>query len=288
MQTLRRTPYHRPGTLAEALRLKRADPDARFVAGGTDLLLRLADGRLRAGALISLRAIGELSGLALEGAALRIGALTCLTDVLEDPLVGRRYPVLVQAVRRMACEQIRNSATIGGNLCNASPCADTAPPLLVLGARARMRGPGGRREVALEDFFVGPGETCLQADELLEAILVDPPAAGARAAFHKLGRVRVDVSLATVAVLVELDGARCRRARVAAGAVAPLPLRLIPVEDLLEGELLTPELLARAQELAAGSVAPITDVRASEEHRRHVVGVFVRRALEGLCAEESA
>ncbi|MFQ5844440.1 MAG: FAD binding domain-containing protein, partial [Planctomycetota bacterium] len=183
---------------------------------------------------------------------------------------------------RLGSPQIRNVATVGGNLCRAAPGADLAPPLLVHEARVRLRGAAGSRDLPLEEFMLGPGETCLGPGEVLGAVLLDPPPAGARTVFLKKGRVRMDLSLVSVAVLLELEGKRCRRARVAAGSVAPTPLRLRRVEALLEGRPITPAVAAEARAAAAAEVAPITDVRATESYRRRIAGVFVERALSRL------
>lgn len=283
-----RVEYHRPRSLEEACALKAKLPEAAWIAGGTDLLLRVKHGTQSSRSLISLRGLGELAGLELREGA-RIGSGTRLADILRDEAVRARFPVLAQAVATMGSVQVRNVATLGGNVCRASPCADTAPPLLVLGARLRLRGTDGEREVPVEDFFVGPGETAVASDELLTEILVDDPPSGSRGAFLSRGRVRVDLSLASVAVLVEMesDGATCRRARVAAGAVAPTPLRLPAVEAHLEGARLDRDVVARAGELARDGVKPISDVRASADYRRHVTGVMVKRALRACLDGET-
>jgi carbon-monoxide dehydrogenase medium subunit len=275
--------YFKPTSLEEALRLKRMTAGSRFIAGGTDLMVQIKKGTARPPALISLRSIGELAGIDVNGAA-RIGSMVPLGDLVQHPALRERDPVLVQAVRRMGSTQIRNAATLGGNVCNASPAADGALPLLVLDARLRLLGEDGYREVPVADYFVGPGETTRGRDEILTAILLEPPEPGARAVFLRKERVHMDLAMVNVAVLLatETDGRTCRTARVAAGAVASTPLRLGEVESLLEGQALTPELLVRAQEAARAGVAPITDLRASADYRRHITGVFVRRAVEIL------
>lgn len=282
---MKRIDYHRPRSLAEALELRGGIEGARWVAGGTDLLVQIKGGAPAPAALISLRSLPELAGIDLaEGG--RIGAGTTLAEILEHEGLRARYPVLVQAVERMACAQIRNTATIGGNLCNASPCADTAPPLLVLGARVRILGPSGERELhirerelPIEELFTGPGETALAAEEILAEIRLPPPAEGSRAVYRCRGRVGVDLSIASVAVLLELEGETCRRARIAAGAVAPTPLRLPEAEAVLAGSAVTAERAARAGEIASGAVAPISDVRAGLDYRRWITGVLLRRAI---------
>jgi len=259
--------YHRPTSLDEAMRLLAADPDAQYLAGGTDLLV----GATPPQTIVSLRNLPGLS----EVTPTRIGALATVGEV-----VRRGAPaLLVEAARRLGSEQIRSVATVGGNLCRAAPCADLALPLLCLEAVAEIAGPRGVRETPLDEFFRGPGITCLERGELLTAVRWAPPDPSACGVFLKKVRVRMDLSIASVAVLLERQATTCRRVRIAAGSVAPTPLRLREVEALLEGRPITDELLAEAGALASRSVAPITDVRSTAEYRRHVTGVFVRRAV---------
>lgn len=277
--------YHRPRTLAEVFTLQAANAGARFIAGGTDVQVGRWTWGGRPSALISLRAVPELHGIDVgpkKDTEARIGAATLVGEIAEHGGLAERYPALVAAARRLGSPQIRNAATAGGNLCRAAPCADLAPPLIVYGARLRLRRPDGEREVPVEEFMRGPGVTCLLPGELLTDIVVPAPPAGARATFLKKGRVYMDLSLASVALLVVLEDGVCRRARVAAGSVGPTPLRLREVEERLEGEPLTDALLAEAGDLAAASVLPITDVRTTAEYRRTIVGVFVERGLRGL------
>jgi aerobic carbon-monoxide dehydrogenase medium subunit len=274
--------YHRPRSLEEALQLRRAHENARYISGGTDVLVQIHKLGRRPDALVSLSSIPELQGIELDGRELRIGAATPIREIVRHEGLRELCPVLALAAGRLGSPQIRNRATIGGNLCNASPCADTATPLLVLEARVRARGERGIRELSLEELFRGPGGTRLEDGEILTDILVPRPAPGARATFRKKGRVHMDLAVASVAVLVELDGPICRRARLAAGSVAPVPLRLRPVEELLAGKPLDAAVIAAAGAAAERAVSPITDIRSTEEYRRRMVGVFVRRALEEL------
>lgn len=273
--------YHKPSSLDEALALQGKIPGARFIAGGTDLMVNIKNGDERPPALISLRSIPELSGIE-ENGVMRIGAMTTISELIEHPTLGERFPVLVEAARRHSGPQIRNVATIGGNLCNCSPCADTATPLLVLDAKARIRNARESRDIPIDEFFKGPGETCLASGEIMTAILLDPPRKNAKSTFMKKGRVKTDLATASIAVLLEMDGNRCRMARIAAGSVAPVPLRLTEVEELLEGNVISEEILDKARKAAEGNVVPITDIRATEEYRRRIVGVYVRRAIEKL------
>jgi CO/xanthine dehydrogenase FAD-binding subunit len=276
--------YHRPASLAEALALKKSTPDARFIAGGTDLMVRLREGTPRPPALISLRGVEALSGIEL-GSPIRFGALTPVADVLEHRALGEAHPVFAQAARTLGSTQIRNAATVGGNLVNASPCADMAQPLLVHDAQVVIAAADSKRRMPLEDFFVAPGETRLGPEEVLTAIEVDPPPAGSRAVFFKKGRVRMDIAVASVCVLLHVVDGRCALARVSAGSVAPRPIRLHRVEALLEGERIDEALVARAQSEAEAEVTPITDVRGTSEYRRHIVGAFVARALRALAGD---
>ncbi|MBW2454498.1 MAG: xanthine dehydrogenase family protein subunit M [Deltaproteobacteria bacterium] len=276
--------YLRPTSAAEALALKSGAEDARYLAGGTDLLVKVKDGLVRPSALISLRNIAELRAIQETATGLRIGALCPLSEVAAHRAVAEQLPLLPAAIARMASVQIRNSATLGGNLCNCSPCADTAPPLFVLEARAEILGAAGKREVAMADLMVGPGAVGLGADDLLTAIVVDRPPPGAQGIFLKKTRVSMDLALVNLAALLVLadDSETCTTVRLCAGSVGPTPLRLTKAEQALTGQRLTPELLAEARKLAAESVQPISDIRAGADYRRQITGVFVERALRTL------
>jgi aerobic carbon-monoxide dehydrogenase medium subunit len=273
--------YHRPSTLDEAFRLAAEIPDFRYVAGGTDLFVQMGNGRPEPAALISLRGLSELSYIETS-TRVKIGAAVPLSDVQAHPAVAERFPALVESITSLGSRQIRNMGTVGGNLCNASPAADTAPPLLVYGASVELADSEGSREVTLEDFLQGPCQTALRPDEILTAILLDPPADGAHSVFLRKGRVAMDLPISSVAALVEWDGATCLRVRLAAGAVAPVPLRLKRSEAIVEGTNLDAEIRALARETARSEITPITDLRSTEGYRRHLTGVLVERALERL------
>jgi carbon-monoxide dehydrogenase medium subunit len=276
---MRRYSYHKPQTIEDALRLKYEKKGAVYIAGGTDVMVQIKNRELRPSALISLRNIPELAHIEVNGGA-RIGTLATITDIIQHPTLALVFPLLVETARRIGSVQIRNVATIGGNLCNCSPCADMALPLLVLEAKVRLRTSETTREVPVEDFFKGPGESCLLSDEIMTDILLDAPEANAIAVFMKKGRMKMDLAVASVAVLLDMEGDLCRKARIAAGSVAPVPLRLRAVEEILEGSILSEKMIREAQELSKNSVSPITDIRSTEDYRRQVVGVFVKRSLE--------
>jgi CO/xanthine dehydrogenase FAD-binding subunit len=274
--------YHRPKTLREALEIGAGAQSARFIAGGTELMLQLR----RGGApppqeLISLRGVEEL--LRIEaGTRLRIGASVPLTEVAAHPVVVAEFPALATAIESLGSRQIRNVATVGGNLCNASPCADTAPPLLIYRASVELHGATGKRELPLEEFFRGVGVTSLGEGEILTAILLDPPAPDTRSIYLRKGRVEMDLAMASVAALIRMEGSRCVEAILSAGAVAPVPLRLTVTEAVLAGAELDEACLRAAREAAIAEITPITDLRASAGYRRQLVGVFVERALRCL------
>lgn len=231
--------------------------------------------------LISLRSIPELSSIDIDGGA-RIGALSTVADLIQHPGIRSRYPLIVDAARLLGSPQIRNVATIGGNLCNCSPSADLALPLLVLEAKIRLRSEKGIQNVPIKFFFEEPGKCCLSSDQILKDIILDPPVPNTKAVFLKKGRVKMDLAVASLAVLLEMEGPECKKARMAAGSVGPVPMRLEKVEDLLKGKRISPELVLQAARLAREIVSPITDIRGTEEYRREIVGVFVKRSLEFL------
>lgn len=273
--------YHRPTSLDEAFRLKAETAGSRYIAGGTDMFVDIRQGSVKAPALVSLRNIRSLSGIEV-GETTLIGAVTPVSDLISHPGLGLVHPVLVEAARQMGSVQTRNLATVGGNLCNASPCADLAPPLLVLGARVRISSPEGTRELPLDEFFAGPGRSRLGPDEVLTTIVIDSSPPGTKATFLKKGRVAMDLSQVSAAVLLRMENGRCTGARIAVGSVAPTPLRLPKVEAALENQSISNETLAEARALAASEVSPITDKRATAEYRRHMTGVLVERAMTKL------
>ena len=276
--------YHEPSSLDEALSLLGEHRErARVLAGGTDLFLRMRTGVLRPAVVLDLKRIAGLDGIReSEEGGLRIGALTPHGDVEAAEAVRVRYPALASAARWVAGVQIRNRGTVGGNLCNASPAADLATPLLAFGARVRVAGLGWDRELPLEAFFVGPGRTVLAPDEILTEIVLPPPAPWTGSDFQRAIRAAVDIALVNVAATLTLepgDGV-CRDVRIALGAVAPTPMLALAVAAALRGQRLTPEAIAAAARAAAAEARPISDVRASAEYRRDQVEVLTTRALE--------
>ncbi|RJP36254.1 MAG: xanthine dehydrogenase family protein subunit M [Phycisphaerales bacterium] len=259
---------------------------ATLFAGGTDLLPRWSKGVLqRPEVLVDLKRIPELKGVSRNDAEVSIGPCTPLSDLAVDPIIRQTAPVLAEAAGRVACAQVRNRATLGGNLCNASPAADTAVPLILLDATLELTaiGPGGPsvRDVAITDFFTGPGATVLAPGEILTHIRFEPQPPGTFAAWDKFGtRPSMEIAVASVGVALRLEGGTVTWVRVGYGSVAPTPLRGRAAEAVLTGSPLSMEVIERAAAAARAEIAPITDVRASEAYRRDVVGVMLGRMLK--------
>jgi CO/xanthine dehydrogenase FAD-binding subunit len=276
---------HTPTELEEIFELLEAHgPSVRLMAGGTDLLPRLKSRRIEAQHLVTLKGIGALGGLAFDQQeGLSIGATVLLSEVAALPETRELYPALFSAISRLATVQVRNKATVAGNLCNASPCADTATPLLAYGARVVLAGPDGRREVPLEEFFRGPGETAVGDREVLERIVVPPPEAGLRSLFVKFSpRSRVDIAAVNMTLALRLESGQVERIDILLGTVAPTPMRAVGAEAVLRGEPLTPEGMERAALAARDECQPITDFRATAEYKTRLVYVLTRRGLETL------
>ncbi len=273
-----------PPSLAGVLELlERFEGRGKLIAGGTDLLVQMKNHLLAPEKVINLMNVPELKGLEERGGELRIGALVHHAQLDNSPFLKGGWEVLSEAARKVGSVQIRHRGTLGGNLCNASPSADTAPPLLVLGTEVNLAGTRGRRRLPLESFFLGPGNTAIRPDEVLVEVFVPQTPPDSRVAFLKLGRRKsLDLALVSVAVLLTMDqdGVTCRRARVALGGVAPTPLSAKETEKALEGEKLDGAGIRRGGEVARGECQPISDIRASAEYRREMVRVLTERAIK--------
>jgi carbon-monoxide dehydrogenase medium subunit len=272
-----------PQSLDEALTLlTRLDGRGEMIAGGTDLMLKMRSGLAAPKHIINIKGLPELKGITFEdGVGLTMGALTTLRDLTRDPTIREHYPSLAQAAGLMASEQIRSFATLGGNMCNASPSADLAPPLIAMDAMAVIAGVSGERQLPLEAFFLGPGSSALQPAELLKEIRVPPPA-GQTIYFKQSPRAFMDIAVVGVAVRLHMSGGICQQARIVLAAVAPVPLRVQQAEAELVGKRVTDENIDAAAQLAADACSPIDDVRGSAWYRRRMVQVLTRRGLKML------
>ena len=281
--------YHQPASLADALDLAaRFGGEASFLAGGTDLIVQIERGRVAPRHVIGLGRVPGLAGIEVNG-RITLGARVTHRAIEQTPALAGPLRCLVEGAEVIGGHQVRNVATIGGNLVNASPAADLVPCLLALDGVVTLVGPGGEREVPIERFLLGPNRTARRPDELVTR--VDLPALPPRAAtaFLKAGRRRaMEISVVCVAARLDLDATleRCLEARVVLGAVAPTAVRAHAAERLLEGQPVGGEAFRRAAEAAQEACRPIDDVRASAGFRQHLVGVLVRRALD-RCVERA-
>jgi carbon-monoxide dehydrogenase medium subunit len=275
--------YAAPATLAEAVAvLGRGNGKASVLAGGTDLLVEIREHLRRPDCVVNIKRIPGLAALEYDAErGLRFGALVTSREIELSPVVREKYAGLGQAVRELGSIQVRNRATVVGNICRASPSADTLPPLIADGAAARIFGPAGERVVLLEEFFTGPGRTVLKPDELVTEIVVPPPPPHTGRVYIKHGR-RKAMELATVGVAVSLTlaGDRCREIRIALGAVAPTPIRARRAEAVLQDHAPEARRVAEAARVARDESRPIGNVRASADYRRQMVEVLTRRAVE--------
>lgn len=274
--------YFEPATLADTVALLgRYNGQASLLAGGTDLLVEIKEQLKQPDYVINIKKIPGLDGLTYnEEEGLRIGALVTVRQIETSPLVQAKYAGLAQAARDLASIQVRCRATVAGNICRASPSADTLPPLIADGAAVKVFGPQGERAILLEDFFTGPGKTVMRRDEVLTEITVPPPPSHTGKVYLKHGR-RKAMELATVGVAVTLTlaGEVCQEIRIVLGAVAPTPLRARQAEAVLRGKVVSEAVINTAAEAAQAESRPISDVRSSAEYRREMVRVLTARAV---------
>ncbi|MFC1872605.1 FAD binding domain-containing protein [Chloroflexota bacterium] len=281
--------YLEPQTIEEAVALlAKHGGKAKVLAGGTDLAVQMKERKTEADYVVSIGRIANLSYISFdEDNGLKIGALTPICEIEQSSILQQRYSIISQAASTLADVTVRNIATIGGNLCNASPAADMVPSLMALSARVKLTGTNGERIVPLEDYFTGPGTTILQTGELLVEIQVPTPAAHMAGIFIK-HRPRGTVDLATVgvAVVLTLNKDICTKAKVVLGAVGPIPMRARNAEKILEGQQINEDLIEKAALSASSEAKPIDDVRSSAEYRREMVRVLTADALK-LAGDEA-
>ncbi|MGH7798062.1 MAG: FAD binding domain-containing protein [Candidatus Binatia bacterium] len=281
--------FYQPATLHEASRLlKDNGPGGRFLAGGTDLVIALKEKGLLPKYVVDLKKLPGLAGIRENtDGSISIGALTTMRDVEISPVVVEKYPFLAQSAAEVGSIQIRNRATIGGNMANATPSADTAPALIALSATAKIAGLSGERTVALEEFFKGPGQTVMSADEILTEVTIPKTSPRLIGDYIKFSpREMMDLAYVGVAVVYNLGDKdkKCEGVRIVLGAVAPTPIRAKRAEAALEGQTLTEALAEKAGAIAAEESKPISDVRSTADYRRAMVGAMTKRALLNAAA----
>jgi len=281
--------FYQPASLQEASRILRENgPGGRFLAGGTDLVIAIKEKGLVPKYIVDLKRIAGLSGIREQGdGSITIGALTTMREIETSPLITKKYPFLSQSAAEVGSIQIRNRATVGGNMANATPSADVAPALIALNATAKTTGANGDRMVPLEEFFRGPGQTVMTIDEILTELTI--PKTGPRLVGEYIKfspREMMDLAYVGVAVAYNLcvSDKQCEGVRIVLGAVAPTPLRAKRAEAALEGQVLTEALAEKVGQIAAEEAKPISDVRSSADYRRAMVGAMTKRALLNAAA----
>jgi CO/xanthine dehydrogenase FAD-binding subunit len=281
--------YERPASLAEAFELlaTHRDGGARLLAGGTDLIIRLRDGTFRPEVVIDVKDVAELSSaIARSKGHVRFGALTTMTDIVDDVSVGRDFPALVEAARFVGSVQIRNRATLAGNICNASPAADTAPSLLVYDAVVVVAGASGERRIPIDEWFVRSGVTTLAPGEIVTAIELPLPDGPRGSAFQRRTRRRGhDLASVTLACSIAADGV----ARVAYGSVGPRPVLAVERTGVLADASASPEARGAALDgLLAGATPSPTSMRAGPEYRLAMLRVLGMRAVTAAVGRRAA
>jgi carbon-monoxide dehydrogenase medium subunit len=276
--------FYQPATLLEASRLlKDNGPGGRFLAGGTDLVIAMKEKGLLPKYIVDLKRVPGLSGIRENSdGSITLGALTTMYAIETSALIKKKYSFLAQSAAEVGSIQIRNRATIGGNMANATPSADTAPALIALNATAKIASAGGERKINLEQFFKGPGQNAMNADEILTEITIPKTPANLVGEYIKFSpREMMDLAYVGVAVAYNLGDKdkKCDGVRIVLGAVAPTPIRAKRAEAALEGQALTEALAEKVGQIAAEESKPISDVRSSADYRRAMVGTMTKRAL---------
>ena len=281
--TLRNFEFFEPTTIKEASSLlTKYNGKAKLLAGGTDLIIEMKARTATPEYVISLEKIPGLAGIDYdEESGLRIGALTKMRTLEKDSIIRERYTALAEGAGEVGGVQIRHLATIGGNISHGSPAADTAAPLLALGAQVKIASANGERTVPVETFFLGPGQTVLNTGEIVTAFECPPRGAneGSQYLKQKIREV-MDLAFVGVASSAKSDNGAVTDVKIGLAAVAPTPLRATDAEAVVNGNDLTADLLEQAAAAASAQSSPISDLRCSAEYRREMVGVLTRRALQ--------
>ena len=287
---MRRFELALPESLDDCLRLlAQRGPETKLLAGGTDLLPQMKNGVVIPKRVIDLSGVARVKILECDAKGLRIGSAVPARQVEQDTRVRDTYTAVAESAALLGSVQVRNLASVGGNICNAAPSADMAPPLIAMEAQAVIAGPKGERRVPLSDFFTGVRKTVVGPDELLVEIFVPAPGPHSGGCYIRhTPRRELDIAVVGVASLVTMANGVCAKARIALAAVAPTPVRATAAEAALEGKVLTPELIERAADLAGQAAKPISDQRGSADFRRHLVRVLTRRTLTTVLARAGA
>ena len=270
-----------PDSVIKACDFLQHNDKARIIAGGTDLLVNLKKKTIISDLLVSLDKISGLNNISFpDRSILSLGPLLTIADIAESPLIKAHFPVLSQAAGKLGSPQVRNRATIGGNICTARPAGDTIGPLIAYGATAQITGAIGVRTQPFATLFQGPGQTSIGRGEILTAIMIKRPVGNIRGNYIKYTiRKAMEIALISITTLVSLENSVCSSAKIILGAVAPTFIRCPAAEDFLVGKKITDDIADRAGKLAINACSPISDVRASADYRRKLVKILVKRSL---------
>jgi CO/xanthine dehydrogenase FAD-binding subunit len=281
---MKRFDYIRPGNMQDAIAALQANDEPVLLAGGTDLLIGMKTKAVQPKCLIDLKGIPNIDGIEYDD-GFKLGALTTVRDVEVSPLIREKIPALSEAAGTLGSIQIRNRATIGGNLCHGSPAADMAAILLAMNCEVKIATGNGARTIGLDQFFIAPNRTALKPNEILWQLIIPKEIEQFNGIYLKHGpRKAMDIGLVNIAILLDADAGSglCNQIMIALGAVAPRPIRAKKAEALLNGNKLKPETIQKAAEAAAGEAAPITDFRASAGYRKDLVKNLVARGIHQL------
>ena len=272
--------YHAPGSLPEATALLNNHEGCKILAGGTDLLVQMHGSSAHIRNIVDIKAIPGMTDVLLDERGLTLGAAAPAQSITERDDIKASFPGLVEAIDLIGSTQIQGRCSVGGNLCNSSPAADTVPALIAVGAICNISGPGGERQIAVESFNTGPGQNCLARDELLTSLFIPAPAPRSADAYLRfIPRTEMDIAVVGAAVAITLDeNGTCIAARVAIGAVAPLALLVDEAAAALIGSPVDDAALEAVASAASNAANPISDKRGTAGYRRKVVGVMARRA----------
>ncbi len=271
--------YHQPVTIKQAIKLLEEYPDAKVIAGGTDIIPKMKQRIFEPKHLINLKKIPEMKGIEHRNNVIWIGATTKLREIERNDLIQKRLPLLYNCVKSIGSIQIRNMGTIGGNVCNASPAADGALGLVTLDSKIHITGLYGERTVIAQDFFRGPGKTVLRDGELVKAFSVPVPSSKTGTCFISIGRTALDISTVSIAVALTVNESDVENVKIAFGSIAPVPMRLTEVETWLKNKKITDSLIKESSVKVAEQIKPITDVRETAEYRKEASKGMAMEAL---------
>ena len=277
--------YKLPTSLNELTdMLELIGPTARLLAGGTDLVVAMRAGRINPDIVIDTKQVEELNELSFNTHTMTLGASVSCRNICRNPQVVKNFPALVDCATLIGGTQIQNRATLGGNLCNAAPSADTIPALIVLKAQANICGPHGSRRVPVEDFCIGPGQTILESSEILVSFSIPLPREHEGAFFIRfIPRNDMDIAIVNAAASIVIDNTKqiMIEGRIAIGSVAPTPLYVSAAGPMLSDQQITDDVITQAADMARKTARPITDMRGTVDQRKHLTHILVKRALNG-------